>query len=137
MKDLMLHSRFLLCAYADKYCEVTEYRCIKQARGGAYAGIEYIELSQQKPGHAKFGASAKVNKVEGERLQCNVLFVDKEANKVMVADESFDQIEVPLNLLAGAEEFLEPGTPIGVLKWEDDIVKIHLPANILSKLKKK
>jgi hypothetical protein len=33
-----------------------------------------------------------ISEVEAERVQCNVLFVDELAEKVVVADETFDQV---------------------------------------------
>ena len=71
-----------------------------------------------------------------EKLRFTVQFVDKDKGVIVVADENYEQHEIPLKLAQGAETMLEAGTSIGVSMDGPVAVKIALPTNILSQLKK-
>jgi hypothetical protein len=55
---------------------------------------------------------------------------------VVASDEEYEQHEFSLKLVQGAEQLLEPGTPIGLAKDGDVPLKVSLPPNILTAIKK-
>ena len=70
------------------------------------------------------------------KLRLTVQYVDKARNVVVASDEEYEQHEVPLKLLSGAESLLEPGTQIGLTKDGEIPLKVALPTQILTAIKK-
>ncbi|EER00027.1 hypothetical protein Pmar_PMAR024503 [Perkinsus marinus ATCC 50983] len=54
---------------------------------------------------------------------------------LIVNDDEFNQIEVPLRLIKGAEKLLQAGDVIGVGMDGDHIVQISLPSAVLDKIR--
>jgi len=71
-----------------------------------------------------------------EKLNCTVMYVDADGKHLVVADENYDEVHIPIQLCAGAEKYCEAGTPVGVLKCEDDFVKLQFPSQVLSAVRK-
>jgi len=65
-----------------------------------------------------------------------VQYVDKEKGLIVAADEEYEQHEIPLKLVQGAEGLLEPGMQIGLTKDGDVPLKVALPTQILTAIKK-
>jgi hypothetical protein len=55
---------------------------------------------------------------------------------VVAADDNYEQHEFPTKLIAGAESLLEPGTQLGLTKDGDIALKVALPTQILTAIKK-
>lgn len=73
---------------------------------------------------------------ELEKLRLTVQFVDKERGVIVASDEEYEQHEIPLKLAQGAEALLEAGTPIGLTRDGEVPIKISLPTNILTQIRK-
>lgn len=71
-----------------------------------------------------------------EKTKLTVQYIDKEKGVIVVADENYEQKDLPIKLAQGAEGLLEPGTVIGVALDGDIPVKLALPTNILAQIKK-
>jgi len=65
-----------------------------------------------------------------------VQYVDKERGVVVASDEEYEQHEFPLKLVAGADNLLEPGTQVGLTKDGEVPLKVALPTQILTAIKK-
>ncbi|ANQ07327.1 Uncharacterized protein PCOAH_00017870 [Plasmodium coatneyi] len=121
----------------DKYCEVTDQRQVKQGRLATTNMISFIDLSTLKSSSAKFACQAKVEKIEPVKSNVQVQYTDKQKNIVVCLDENYEDIEIPMNIFAISEEYLQPGLQITVFKHEDKIVKVNLPSSLLATLRKK
>ncbi|CAA9987404.1 conserved Plasmodium protein, unknown function [Plasmodium knowlesi strain H] len=121
----------------DKYCEVTDQRQVKQGRLATTNMISFIDLSTLKSSSAKFACQAKVEKIEPVKANVQVQYTDKQKNIVVCLDENYEDIEIPMNIFAISEEYLQPGLQITVFKHEDKIVKVNLPSSLLATLRKK
>ena len=62
--------------------------------------------------------------------------MDKEKGVIVAADEAYEQHEFPIKLVAGAENLLEPGTQLGLTKDGEIPLKVALPTQILTAIKK-
>lgn len=71
-----------------------------------------------------------------EKHRLTVQFVDKERNVVVAADENYEQHEIPLKLVQGAENLLEPGVALGLTTDGDVPIKVSLPTNVLTQIRK-
>ncbi|KAF4676853.1 MCM DNA helicase complex subunit [Perkinsus olseni] len=88
-----------------------------------------------KNGRGKAQMKERVDVVELDTKSCQVLYYDEDARMLIVNDEDFSQIEVPLRLIKGAEKLLQAGDSIGVGMDGDNIVQISLPSSVLQKIR--
>jgi translation elongation factor P/translation initiation factor 5A len=70
------------------------------------------------------------------KLRLTVQYVDKEHGVVVASDENYEQHEFPVKLISGAEGLLEPGTQVGLTKDGETPLKVALPTQILTAIKK-
>uniref|UniRef100_A0A0G4HFX4 Translation elongation factor P/YeiP central domain-containing protein n=1 Tax=Chromera velia CCMP2878 TaxID=1169474 RepID=A0A0G4HFX4_9ALVE len=122
--------------HGGRYLEVTEFKTVKQARSASSTSLKFIDIAARKTGTLKFPASGKVDKVEAEKIGVTFLYIDKERNVGVVADEHFDQIEFDLALVGDAADLLEPDQQMQVFLHNDEVIKITLPHPVLMKLRK-
>jgi translation elongation factor P/translation initiation factor 5A len=118
------------------YVEVKKYDHKKEGRGGAMGAIEYVDLNSSKIGRVKLGVQQRMDKPDLTKIKLSVQYIDKEKGVIVAADENYEQHEIPLKLAQGAEGFLEPSTTIGLSLDGDVAVKIALPTNVITQIKK-
>ena len=118
------------------YVEVKKYEHKKEGRGGAMGAIEYVDLNSSKVGRVKLGVQQRMDKPDLEKIRLSVQYVDKDNGVIVASDENYEQHEIPLKLAQGAESFLEPNTSIGLSLDGNVAVKIALPTNVITQIKK-
>jgi translation elongation factor P/translation initiation factor 5A len=118
------------------YVEVKKYEHKREGRGGAMGAIEYIDLNTSKIGRVKLGVQQRLDKPDLEKTKLTVQYIDQDRGVIVLADENYEQKEIPTKLAQGAESLLEPGTVIGVAFDGEVHVKIALPTNIITQIKK-
>jgi translation elongation factor P/translation initiation factor 5A len=118
------------------YVEVKKYEHKREGRGGAMGAIEFVDLNTSKIGRVKLGVQQRLDKPDLEKTKLTVQYVDKDKGVIVVADENYEQMELPIKLAQGAENMLDPGTVIGVSLDGDVAVKLALPTNIITQIKK-
>jgi translation elongation factor P/translation initiation factor 5A len=118
------------------YVEIKKYEHKKEGRGGAMGAIEYVDLHSSKIGRVKLGVQQRMDKPDLTKIKLSVQYLDKEKGVIVAADENYEQHEIPLKLALGAETFLEPGTTIGISLDGDIPVKVALPTNVITQIKK-
>ncbi|KAF4707102.1 MCM DNA helicase complex subunit [Perkinsus olseni] len=118
-----------------QYWRVNELGVVKQTGVASTIAITYLNLSTMKNGRWKAQMKERVDVVELDAKSCQVLYYDEDARMLIVNDEDFSQIEVPLRLIKGAEKLLQAGDSIGVGMDGDNIVQISLPSSVLQKIR--
>mmetsp|Transcript_33035 Transcript_33035/g.60579 ORF Transcript_33035/g.60579 Transcript_33035/m.60579 type:complete len:165 (+) Transcript_33035:80-574(+) len=109
--------------YLDgRYLEVNDWWQTGQGRQTRGHQINYEECDTGKTGTVKL--PTKLTRVECDREELEVMYVDSDAKKVVLADENYNEVELDVS------RFLT-GTPTDgqkVLLWKDDdtIVKVHV-----------
>ena len=118
------------------YVEVKKYEHKKEGRGGAMGAIEYVDLNSSKVGRVKLGVQQRMDKPDLQKIRLSVQYVDKDNGVIVASDENYEQHEIPLKLAQGAEGFLEPSMAIGLSLDGTVPVKIALPTNVITQIKK-
>merc|ERR1712107_383348 len=103
----------------DEYWDVRDWQPAKQGRGSASYEVTYDDLLTGKTGKTfKFGSGIKVTSVTLDKQVCEVMYLQGEgADKtVVVADENFNEIELPLTRFHGekATSFKEGETKVAI-----------------------
>jgi len=117
----------ILCEKGGEYWEVKDWAPQKQGRGAASYNITYEDLETGKEKVHKYGASAKCYKLTPDRAECTVMYFTgegKEEKKVVLADEEFNELEVPLSRFHSGKP--EEGAKVVLYKDEEAIVKVTM-----------
>jgi len=110
-----------------EYWEIKEWAPQKQARGAASYNVTYDNLETGKESTHKFGGNAKVSKLSPDRDDCTVMYFTgegKEDKKVILADEDFNELEVPLSFFHAGKP--EEGAKILLYRDDEAIVKVMI-----------
>eukprot|EP00928_Gymnodinium_smaydae_P047924 TRINITY_DN32007_c0_g1_i1.p2 TRINITY_DN32007_c0_g1~~TRINITY_DN32007_c0_g1_i1.p2 ORF type:complete len:160 (+),score=43.25 TRINITY_DN32007_c0_g1_i1:75-554(+) len=106
-----------------KYYEVKEWKSARTGRGAAAYTVSHEDLETGKTNDTKYGAGAKFTRVEPDKKTLALMYLERENNKAVLADEDYNEIEVPLERFGSSP----PQEGNKVVMWHDDdgsIVKV-------------
>ena len=98
-------------------------------RGGAYMQVELKEVREGTKLNERLRTDEKVERpfVDGRRMQ----FLYREGDSFVFMDqESFEQSELGIEIIEGAQHFLLPETEVQVMMLEGAAIGIELPAAV-------
>lgn len=121
--------------HQGKYCEVVSFRQMKQGRGTSSIQVEYLDLSNKKVFTQNYPIGSKVEKVDLERRNGFVQYVDEDSKELVISDHNFEDKSVSLALVGPGYQHLAGGDEISLFYHGDVVVKVALPNHISSKLK--
>lgn len=127
----------MIFLHGDKYCEVVSNRQVKQGRGSASLQLEYIDLSNKKQMTLNLPIGAKVEKIDLDLQTTLVQYLDEDARELVVSDQNFEDMRVPVGLIGKGAKLLGAGDELQLFYHERTIVKVGLPNTIVSRMKKK
>lgn len=101
----------------------------KQGRGQANVKAKVKNLRNGTTTIKSFIGGDKVQKAHIETVSMNYLYKD-ETNAVLMDEETYEQIEIPIDRLKWELNFLNEGSKVKVRKFENEILDIEIPLNI-------
>ena len=117
------------------YAEVLSYQHGKSSQGSVSSTINYLDLSTFKLARFTVSTEHRLNAVTLEPVPVFVQFFTEDFLIVSHA-HSFEEINVELNLVRGAEAVLQPGTRITIYVGDDgEIVRVGLSTELREKLR--
>ncbi|MBN0919273.1 elongation factor P [[Mycoplasma] gypis] len=108
---------------------VLESQHSKQGRGQATVKAKVKDLRSGSTTIKSFTGGDKVKPARIEKVSMDYLYSDGE-NVILMDQETFEQVEIPLTKLEWEKNFLKPSLKVLVRKYETEILDIELPANI-------
>mmetsp|Transcript_3668 Transcript_3668/g.11134 ORF Transcript_3668/g.11134 Transcript_3668/m.11134 type:complete len:209 (+) Transcript_3668:57-683(+) len=120
------------------YCEVRSVMAGGQGTASSSGGyhVRFRELATRKAREIKMDDKARVSVVTCDREELPVLYRDDAAGKLVLADKSFNELEVPLAQLGDAAEHIVAGAKLAVLMYDGELVKIVPPPEVADALQK-
>merc|ERR1711920_577092 len=118
----------MMVKIGSKYCEVKEWGQSGTGRGAKSYGVIYEELDTGKEINNKFPASTRWTKIEPDRIDCTIMYLtgDKKEDKIVVlADEDFNEVELPLSRFYGKQDVSE-GKKVVLSKDGEEIVRVQV-----------
>ncbi|XP_026191236.1 uncharacterized protein LOC34623216 [Cyclospora cayetanensis] len=117
--------------------EVMEFRLVKSGRGAASVSLSYVDLESLKSGTQTFSVQKKLEKIHPEKQLLHLMYVDTSNGAVVMADEKFDEVTIPLRLFGGpaVAEHLTPEMQLAVWMHEGEPIKVQLPPSVLTVLR--
>ena len=103
---------------------------VKPGKGGAFAQVEMRNLRNGSKLNERFRSADKVEKVRLEQKDQQFLY-ESDGMLVFMDAETFDQIELPAELLGERRPFLQDGMTIVVEFYEEEALNASLPQKVV------
>ncbi|MEM9371947.1 MAG: elongation factor P [Pseudomonadota bacterium] len=102
---------------------------VKPGKGGAFAQVELKNLRNGSKLNERFRSADKVERVRLEQKDQQFLY-ENDGMLVFMDSESFEQIELPADLLGDARPFLQDGMVVQIEYYEEEALSVTLPEKV-------
>lgn len=113
--------------------QVLSYEHIKMGRGSANIKVKVKNLRSGTTIEKSFINGAKVNDVQVFKRDLQYLYKDAERAYFM-NPQTFDQIDIPLNLMGNDVYFLKEGESFNISFLGDEALSVNLPPKLVFKV---
>ena len=106
---------------------------VKPGKGGAFAQVEMKNLRDGRKLNERFRSEDKVERVRLEQKDQQFLY-ENDGMLVVMDMESFEQIELPADLLGDRRPFLQDGMTVTIEYYGDEALNMALPQKVTCKV---
>ena len=106
---------------------------VKPGKGGAFAQVELKNLRNGSKLNERFRSADKVERVRLEQKDQQFLY-ETDGMLVFMDAETYDQIELPSDLLGDARPFLQDGMMVQIEYYEAEALNASLPEKVVCKV---
>lgn len=109
--------------------KVIKYTHVKIGRGGAIVRVNARNLKSGGTEEKTFNSGNKIEEINTSKRLLQFLY-DEGNSAVFMDPKSYEQIEIPKNLIKDQLAFVKEGEEINVLFWEDVALSLDIPPKI-------
>jgi elongation factor P len=102
---------------------------VKPGKGGAFAQVELKNLRNGTKLNERFRSADKVEKVRLEQKDQQFLY-ESDGMLVFMDSETFEQIELPADILGDRRPFLQDGMTVKIEYYEAEALSVTLPEKV-------
>ena len=102
---------------------------VKPGKGGAFAQVELKNLRNGSKLNERFRSADKVERVRLEQKDMQFLF-ETDGQLTFMDTETYDQVELPADILGDRRPFLQDGMTIVVEFYEEEALNATLPQKV-------
>ncbi len=106
---------------------------VKPGKGGAFAQVELRNLRNGSKLNERFRSADKVEKVRLEQKDQQFLY-ESDGMLVFMDNETFEQIELPSDILGERRPFLQDGMTVQIEYYESEALSAALPQKVTCKV---
>ena len=106
---------------------------VKPGKGGAFAQVEMKNLRNGSKLNERFRSADKVERVRLEQKDQQFLY-ENDGMLVFMDTETFDQVELPADLLGDRRPFLQDGMTVVIEYYETEALNVTLPQKVTCKI---
>jgi elongation factor P len=106
---------------------------VKPGKGGAFAQVEMRNLRNGSKLNERFRSADKVERVRLEQKDQQFLY-ETDGMLVFMDNESFEQIELPAEILGERRPFLQDGMTVQIEYYENEALNATLPQKVTCKV---
>ncbi len=106
---------------------------VKPGKGGAFAQVELKNLRSGSKLNERFRSADKVEKVRLEQKDQQFLYQSDDM-LVFMDNETFEQIELPADLLGDRRPFLQDGMTVVIEYYESEALSMSLPEKVVCEI---
>ncbi len=99
---------------------------VKPGKGGAFAQVELRNLRNGSKLNERFRSADKVEKVRLEQKDQQFLY-ESDGMLVFMDSETFEQIELPAEILGDRRPYLQDGMTVQIEYYESEALNVTLP----------
>ncbi len=103
---------------------------VKPGKGGAFAQVELRNLRNGSKLNERFRSADKVERVRLEQKDQQFLY-ESDGMLVFMDNETFEQIELPAEILGDRRPFLQDGMTIQIEYYEAEALNVTLPEKVV------
>ena len=111
---------------------VTKYSLIKMGRGGATVKISARNLESGGVAEQSYSSNTKLEEAITTRRRLQYLYKDSTVGYFM--NDSFEQIEIPLDVISDQIAFIKEGENVDVLFWDERPLSFELSPKVTLKV---
>ena len=123
----------MLLEHKNDLWQVLKTQHVKPGKGGAFAQVELKNLRTGTKLNERFRSADKVEKVRLEQKDQQFLY-ESDGMLVFMDTETFEQIELPSDLLGERRPFLQDGMQIVVEFYDEEALNASLPSKVVCKI---
>ncbi|WP_208350742.1 elongation factor P [Pseudaestuariivita rosea] len=106
---------------------------VKPGKGGAFAQVELRNLRNGSKLNERFRSADKVEKVRLEQKDQQFLY-ETDGMLVFMDTETYEQIELPAEILGDRRPFLQDGMTVQIEYYESEALNASLPQKVTCKV---
>ncbi len=106
---------------------------VKPGKGGAFAQVEMRNLRNGSKLNERFRSADKVERVRLEQKDQQFLY-EVDGNLVFMDTETFEQIELPADILGERRAFLQDGMTVLIEYYDNEALNATLPQKVVCKV---
>jgi elongation factor P len=106
---------------------------VKPGKGGAFAQVEMKNLRTGSKLNERFRSADKVERVRLEQKDQQFLY-ENDGMLVFMDTETFDQVELPADLLGDRRPFLQDGMTVVIEYYDVEALNVTLPQKVTCKI---
>ena len=115
--------------YEGGIWKVAKIQHTQPGKGGAYMQVEMKNLQDGRKTNVRFRSADTVERVRLDTKDFQYLYADGDM-LVFMDQDTYEQIQLPADLIGDAAAFLEDGMEVTLEMWEDKPISVQLPDQV-------
>ena len=103
---------------------------VKPGKGGAFAQVELKNVRDGRKLNERFRSADKVERVRLDQKDQQFLY-EQDGMLVFMDSDTFEQIEIPADILGDRRPFLQDGVTVKVEYYESEALSVDLPDRVI------
>ena len=115
--------------YEGGIWKVAKIQHTQPGKGGAYMQVEMKNLQDGRKTNVRFRSADTIERVRLDTKDFQYLYADGDM-LVFMDQDTYDQIQLPADLIGDAAAFLEDGMEVTLEMWEEKPISVALPEQV-------
>lgn len=115
--------------YEGGIWKVAKIQHTQPGKGGAYMQVEMKNLQDGRKTNVRFRSADTIERVRLDTKDFQYLYADGDM-LVFMDQDTYEQIQLPTDLIGDAAAFLEDGMEVTLEMWEDKPISVQLPEQV-------
>ncbi|MFN3510046.1 elongation factor P [Tsuneonella troitsensis] len=115
--------------YEGGIWKVAKIQHTQPGKGGAYMQVEMKNLQDGRKTNVRFRSADTIERVRLDQKEFQYLYTDGDA-LVFMDKDTYEQINLPTDLLGDAAAFLQDGMDVTLELWDEKPISVALPEQV-------
>ncbi|MEO6387817.1 MAG: elongation factor P [Croceibacterium sp.] len=109
--------------------KVAKIQHTQPGKGGAYMQVEMKNLQDGRKTNVRFRSADTIERVRLDQKEYQYLYADGDM-LVFMDNDTYEQIQLPADLLGDAAAFLQDGMEVSLELWDEKPISVALPDQV-------